>query len=126
MDGMLSQDEINALLSGMASGEIPMEPVAAEQPAQETKPVVDMQPAAPTMGPVELTDIEKDAAIPRASLRQVCMDIAICQLEQRKGERLLLKIRGVDVFIVVVDRRLVVELFDDHRAVHRGHGQGTR
>lgn len=61
MDGMLSQDEINALLSGMASGEIPMEPVAAEQPAQETKPVVDMQPAAPTMGPVELTDIEKDA-----------------------------------------------------------------
>ena len=71
-------------------------------------------------------DIEKDAAIERASLRQVCMDIAICQLEQRKGERLLLKIRGVDVFIVVVDRRLVVELFDDHRAVHRGHGQGTR
>lgn len=32
----------------------------------------------------------------------------------------------MDVFIVVVDRRLVVELFDDHRAVHRGHGQGTR
>ncbi|MGN0131767.1 MAG: flagellar motor switch phosphatase FliY [Lachnospiraceae bacterium] len=61
MDGMLSQDEINALLSGMASGEIPMEPAPEEKPAEEPLPVVDMEPAAPIMGPVELTDIEKDA-----------------------------------------------------------------
>ncbi len=44
MDGMLSQDEINALLSGMASGDTPGE----EQPA-----------AVQTVD--ELTDIEKDA-----------------------------------------------------------------
>lgn len=64
MDGMLSQDEINALLSGMASGDIPMEP-AEETPAEsETPASVDTataySEARPSVG-VELTDIEKDA-----------------------------------------------------------------
>lgn len=58
MDGMLSQDEINALLSGMASGDMTEEPAAQPQPQQIADSVM---PAAPMTEPVELTDIEKDA-----------------------------------------------------------------
>ena len=60
MDGMLSQDEINALLSGMdAPGESaapPEEPAATPQPAAAPAPA----PAANTGGPDDslLTDIE--------------------------------------------------------------------
>lgn len=57
MDGMLSQDEINALLSGMASGEIPAEPAAEEAPSAEPL----SEPAAAASADSELTDIEKDA-----------------------------------------------------------------
>ena len=70
-------------------------------------------------------NVEKDAAIERAPLRQVRVVVAVVLLDKREGERLLLKIRGVDVFIVVIDGRLMVELFDDHGAVHRGHGERT-
>lgn len=57
MDGMLSQDEINALLSGLAAGEpLPEpEPVA---PAPEPEPMVHAQAIT---GDVDLTDVEKDA-----------------------------------------------------------------
>ena len=57
MDGMLSQDEINALLSGLAAGEpLPEpEPVA---PTPEPEPMVHAQVVT---GDVDLTDVEKDA-----------------------------------------------------------------
>lgn len=61
MDGMLSQDEINALLAGMASGEIPMDGPVDDTPKPEPLPVVDIPQAQPTMEDVELTDIERDA-----------------------------------------------------------------
>lgn len=59
MDGMLSQDEINALLSGMASGEISAEPEAEEATPAETLPAAE--PSAPVKENMELTDIERDA-----------------------------------------------------------------
>ena len=61
MDGMLSQDEINALLSGMASGEISMEGADMPSTSGDELPVVDVEPSAPVMTEQELTDIEKDA-----------------------------------------------------------------
>lgn len=57
MDGMLSQDEINALLAGMANGDVPETPA----PAEEAAPIADMVSSAPVMEDVELNDIEKDA-----------------------------------------------------------------
>ena len=56
--GILSQDEINALLSGIASGEPIPETPAAPEPA----PKADPSPSyAPTFGDVTLSDMEKDA-----------------------------------------------------------------
>lgn len=57
MEGMLSQDEINALLSGMASGDAPAEEPAAEAPASNG--VAALGPVG--SGDEPLTDIEKDA-----------------------------------------------------------------
>ena len=57
MDGMLSQDEINALLNSMADGVVP----EVEPTPEPAAPADDYVPAAPTMEDVELTDIEKDA-----------------------------------------------------------------
>ena len=58
MDGAsLSQDEINALLAGMAAGEVPQEEPHDQAPV-ESAPV---QQSAPIMEDVELMDIEKDA-----------------------------------------------------------------
>ncbi|MBO4337124.1 MAG: chemotaxis protein CheC, partial [Lachnospiraceae bacterium] len=56
MDGMLSQDEINALLNSMADGVVP-----EVEPTPEPPPQDDFVHAEATMGDVELTDIEKDA-----------------------------------------------------------------
>lgn len=57
MDGAsLSQDEINALLAGMAMGEVPQ-----ETSNENSAPVADVPQSAPIMEDVELTDIEKDA-----------------------------------------------------------------
>lgn len=56
--GILSQDEINALLSGMASGEPIPETPAAPEPAPEPTPSPSY---APTFGDVTLSDMEKDA-----------------------------------------------------------------
>ena len=50
MDGMLSQDEINALLSGMASGEAPADDAGAADTS-----------SAPQGASESLTDVEKDA-----------------------------------------------------------------
>ena len=59
MDGMLSQDEINALLNGMASGDAP-EPVS--EPVAEPVPVEETKTAYPVVtGDVTLSDVEKDA-----------------------------------------------------------------
>ena len=67
MDGMLSQDEINALLSGM---DAPSDSSAAaaepEVPAAPEPPAAPAAPAAPSAGDsgsggITLTDIEKDA-----------------------------------------------------------------
>lgn len=55
MDGMLSQDEINALLSGMASGDTSAETVSGD--ASQAGPV--SEPAA--VASADLTEIEKDA-----------------------------------------------------------------
>ncbi len=55
--GLLSQDEINALLNGMANGEIPATPEPAPTPA----PVDDMVHAPARTDVVDLSDIEKDA-----------------------------------------------------------------
>ncbi len=58
MDGAsLSQDEINALLAGMAAGEVPQEEPQNQAPAGSAP----VQQSAPIMEDVELTDIEKDA-----------------------------------------------------------------
>jgi len=57
MDGMLSQDEINALLSGLAAGE-PLPEVESLPPAPEPEPMVHAQAIT---GDVDLTDVEKDA-----------------------------------------------------------------
>lgn len=58
MDGAsLSQDEINALLAGMAAGEVPQE----EPQEQVSAESAHVQQSAPIMEDVELTDIEKDA-----------------------------------------------------------------
>ena len=57
MDGMLSQDEINALLSGLAAGE-PLPEVEPAAPAPEPEPMVH---ARAVTGDVNLTDVEKDA-----------------------------------------------------------------
>ena len=61
MDGMLSQDEINALLNGMASGEIVPEPTPA--PAEEPAPVQAEKAIYPAVSADQaaLTDVEKDA-----------------------------------------------------------------
>ena len=60
MEGMLSQDEINALLSGMASGDAPEEPAAEAAPA--AAPAADSLAASSLSGGEgPLTDIEKDA-----------------------------------------------------------------
>lgn len=61
MDGMLSQDEINALLNGMASGEITPEP--APEPVQEAAPVQEEKTVYPTVSADQaaLSDVEKDA-----------------------------------------------------------------
>ena len=55
MDGMLSQDEINALLSGLAAGEPLPEP---QQTAPEPEPMVHAQAVT---GDVDLSDVERDA-----------------------------------------------------------------
>ena len=57
MDGMLSQDEINALLSGLAAGE-PLPEVEPAAPEPEPEPMVHAQAFT---GDVELSDVEKDA-----------------------------------------------------------------
>ena len=57
MDGMLSQDEINALLSGLAAGE-PLPEVEPAAPEPEPEPMVHAQAVT---GDVELSDVEKDA-----------------------------------------------------------------
>jgi len=57
MDGMLSQDEINALLSGLAAGE-PLPEPEPPAPTPEPEPMVHAQAVT---GDVELTDVEKDA-----------------------------------------------------------------
>lgn len=60
MDGILSQDEINALLNGMASGETPI-PEPVEAPVVEEAPAEEMVHAGIVTGDVTLTDVEKDA-----------------------------------------------------------------
>ena len=57
MDGMLSQDEINALLSGLAAGDPLPEPEPVTQ-APEAEPMTHAQAVT---GDVDLTDVEKDA-----------------------------------------------------------------
>ena len=69
MDGILSQDEINALLSGMASGNEPQEvaqEVKQEAQTESALPPTEEQEPAPVYGAVSaedasLTDVEKDA-----------------------------------------------------------------
>lgn len=59
MDGMLSQDEINALLNGMASGE---ESAPVSEPAEEPAPVEETKTEYPDVdGDITLSDVEKDA-----------------------------------------------------------------
>ena len=57
MDGMLSQDEINALLSGLAAGD-PLPEIESAAPAPEPEPMVQAQAVT---GDVDLSDVEKDA-----------------------------------------------------------------
>ena len=63
MDGMLSQDEINALLNGMASGEIVSEPTPEPAPIEEPAPVQAEKTAYPAVSADQaaLSDVEKDA-----------------------------------------------------------------
>ena len=57
MDGMLSQDEINALLSGLAAGE-PLPEPQQTAPEPEPEPMVHAQAVT---GDVDLSDVERDA-----------------------------------------------------------------
>lgn len=57
MDGMLSQDEINALLSGMAAGD-PLSEAEPAAPVPEAEPMVR---SGVVTGEVDLSDVEKDA-----------------------------------------------------------------
>lgn len=57
MDGMLSQDEINALLSGLAAGD-PLPEAEPAAPAPEPEPMVH---SGVVTGDVDLTEVEKDA-----------------------------------------------------------------
>ena len=59
MDGMLSQDEINALLSGMGTSDSATAAPVDEAPASEPAPANSMQ--APEIDESLLTDIERDA-----------------------------------------------------------------
>ena len=63
MDGMLSQDEINALLNGMASGEIVPEAETEPVPVEEPTPVEAEKTVYPavTADQAALSDVEKDA-----------------------------------------------------------------
>lgn len=66
MDGMLSQDEINALLNGMASGTIEPTPEQATEPEQtpveaEQAPAEKVSYPAMAADQAALTDVEKDA-----------------------------------------------------------------
>ena len=63
MDGMLSQDEINALLNGMASGEIVPEATTEPAPVEEPTPVEAEKTIYPAVSADQaaLTDVEKDA-----------------------------------------------------------------
>ena len=63
MDGMLSQDEINALLNGMASGEIVPEPTPEPAPVEEPAPVREEKTIYPAVSADQaaLSDVERDA-----------------------------------------------------------------
>ncbi|MCR5655605.1 MAG: flagellar motor switch phosphatase FliY [Lachnospiraceae bacterium] len=82
MDGMLSQDEINALIGGLASGEVPME--VPETPKEDPLPVVDMPQAAATMEAVELNDIERDAVGEIANISMGTSATTLYSLVNRK------------------------------------------
>ena len=56
MDGMLSQDEINALLNGMTSGETISEPTPESVTVEETT-----LETGSSNDDFDLTDVEKDA-----------------------------------------------------------------
>ena len=81
MDGMLSQDEINALLSGLAAGEpLPeMEPAA---PTPEPEPMVHAQVIT---GDVDLTDVEKDAIGEVANISMGTSATTLYSLVNNKG-----------------------------------------
>ena len=59
--GILSQDEINALLNGMANGEMPPEPEPVAQPEPEPVEAFEPAPAVIVDDDFELNDIERDA-----------------------------------------------------------------
>ncbi|MBQ0028064.1 MAG: flagellar motor switch phosphatase FliY [Lachnospiraceae bacterium] len=59
--GILSQDEINALLNGMANGEMPPEPEPVSEPEPEPAPAFEPSPAVVVDDDFELNDIERDA-----------------------------------------------------------------
>ena len=63
MDGMLSQDEINALLNGMASGEVVPEPTPEPAPVEEPAPVQEEKTIYPAVSADQaaLSDVERDA-----------------------------------------------------------------
>ena len=81
MDGMLSQDEINALLNGIDSGEIDINEAAAEAAEQAVKgPQVDenFKPAEATgADEASLSDVEKDAI---GEVGNICMGSAATTL----------------------------------------------
>lgn len=61
MDGMLSQDEINALLSGISDGSINPDEVPAEEPSASQGTDVYENTAALSEDEADLTETEKDA-----------------------------------------------------------------
>lgn len=61
MDGILSQDEINALLNGMTSTDENQTPQDAEPQPQNSQPQTSAAATPVTDGPTALTDVEKDA-----------------------------------------------------------------
>lgn len=80
MDGMLSQDEINALLAGMAAGEVP----EVETPKEEPLPTIEVPQSAPVMEDVELSDIEKDAVGEIANISMGTSATTLYSLVNRK------------------------------------------
>ncbi len=99
MDGMLSQDEINALLSGMDSA-------GTDTGSSEATPEPASEPAAPVSGGIDeslLTDIEKDAIGEVANISMGTSATTLYSLVNRKVNITTPVVTLADLDTVILD-----------------------